>query len=193
MNRVLRLAVGLCFPLALGACGARQDTARDRTPIAEVRRQAKDSQDAETLARWLLAESLTPGGSAEQAIRARKALGDMPGGMLPHLARGLHDSSHGRLKGAAEHYMRVVQAARDSRDPNAPLIAWFAANQVGLFRHGDKELFGRWKGFLESALNEPRALGWRARAELAELWQAEAWSQAAKDVVEAGVDLHGCA
>lgn len=191
--RAARVLLGLALALSLSGCAGRQRPQGERIPIADVRREAASSKDPDVLSRWLFSELTAPGGSAAEAIRARKALGETGGGMLSHLARGLDDSVHGRLKGVSEHYLRAVRAARESNDPNAALIAWFAANQAALFRHGDRTLFERWKAFIESALADPRSIGWRARAELAEVWQDEAWSQAAKDVVEAGVDLHGCA
>jgi thioredoxin-like negative regulator of GroEL len=188
-----RLAFVFGLPLLVASCGARQSGSVERRPIAELRKDSESSRDPEVIARWLLGELISADGSAEQARRARKALGETGGGVLAHLARGLDDALHGRLKRVSDHYLRALQAAREQNDPNSPLFAWFAAHEAALYRHGDKDLFERWRPFLESALREPRYIGWRARAELAELWQDEAWSQAAKDVVEAGVDLHGCA
>lgn len=191
MKTVRRIALTLIVALAAG-CGAPQPGPGERTPIADLRKAAKDSRDPDVLARWLIAELIAPNGDAEQARRARQALGETGGGLLAHLARGLDDAVHGRLKRVSDHYLRAVQVARDSSDPHSPMLAWFAAHQAALFRHGDRGLFERWRPFLQEALAEPRFMGWRARAELAEVWQDEAWSQGTKDVVEAGVDLHGC-
>jgi tetratricopeptide (TPR) repeat protein len=185
-SRFLLLLV-LCLSCASRGPGANGSEA------LELRKQAAGSRDQKLVARWLLSELISPQGNAEQALRARAALGAQGGGMLAHLARGIDDAVHGKLKGAADHYLRAVQAAREENDPNAALVAWFASQQASLFRHSDQKLFERWRPFVREALDDPRHIGWRARAELADLWQEEAWSQAEKDVVEKGARLHGCA
>ncbi|MGC4090627.1 MAG: hypothetical protein QM756_22695 [Polyangiaceae bacterium] len=145
------------------------------------------------MARWLLTELLSPGGNPEQAQKARSALGAEGGGMYAELGRALDDSLHGRLKTVSDHYLRAIQAAREENDANAPLVAWFASQQATLFRRADPKLFERWKSFIESALENPRNIGWRARADLGELWQEAAFLSGAKDVLEQSAKLNGCA
>ncbi len=190
-RRALRVAALAVLLTAGSSCGPAR-SASESSSVAELRKQAKNSKDPLLLSRWLLGELLSPGGTAKGAQSARQALGDQGGGMYPELARGLDDALHGRLKTVAEHYLAAVQAARESADPAAPLVAWFAAQQASLFRHSDAKLIERWRPFLVSAIAEPRSIGWRARAELADFVQEEAWSHAEKDVAERGAQLHGC-
>ena len=113
--------------------------------------------------------------------------------MYAHLARGLDDVFHGKLRRVSDQFLHSLAAARDSSDVNAPLIAWFAAEQAANFRRSDPTLYQRWKPFSMNAIREPRAIGWRARSKLVDLWQDEAWSEARKDVLDEAVLLHGCA
>ncbi|HWA78433.1 MAG TPA: hypothetical protein VG937_39125 [Polyangiaceae bacterium] len=189
--RKLRALAALSVALCVSCAGHRP--AASESQVVELRKQAPKSGDQKLIARWLLSELVSPQGSPAEVMRARKALGEQGGGMLAELGRGFDDAVHGRLKTVADHYLRAVQAARDENDPNSALVAWFASQQASLFRHSDPKLFERWRPFIKSALDDPRHIGWRARAELADFWQEEAWSQAEKDVVEKGARLHGCA
>lgn len=175
------------------ACAPKPSSSGARTPVAELRGAGEKSRDPDVIAQWLLGELIAPGGNAKEAARARSALGAQGGGMLAHLARGIDDGLHGRLRGASEHYMRALRAARESNDAHAPLIAWFAVQQAMTFRHVDPTLFERWRPFIEAALADPRSIGWRARAQLGELWQEGALAEGAADVLEKSAKLHGCA
>jgi hypothetical protein len=161
--------------------------------VGELRENAQGSKNQALLARWLLAELFSPDGKPEEARKARAALGETGGGMYAELGRGIDDALHGRLKLVADHYLRAVQAARESDDENAPLVAWFASQQATLFRRADPQLFERWKAFISSALENPRSIGWRARADLSELWQEAAFLAGEKDVLEQSAKLNGCA
>jgi tetratricopeptide (TPR) repeat protein len=184
-------ALVLCCALAGSACAPHTRDAKSQ--VTELRKTALGSKDQKLTARWLLAELLSPDGNPEQAQKARSQLGADGGGMYAELGRGLDDALHGRLKTVADHYLRAVQAARDSDDENAPLVAWFASQQAGLFRRADPKLFERWKPFITSALENPRSIGWRARADLAELWQEAAFQAGEKDVLEQSARINGCA
>ncbi|MFZ5895804.1 MAG: hypothetical protein ACOY0T_32405 [Myxococcota bacterium] len=186
-----RVALSLLLALGSQSCAPRAKEAS--TSIAELRKAAAGSKDQQKIARWLLGELLSPDGNAEQARKARAALGNEGGGMLAELGRGLDDALHGRLKTVSEHYLKALQAARETNDEIAPLVAWFAAQQATLFRRADPKLFERWKPFIQSALEEPRNIGWRARADLAELWQEAAFRDGAKNVLEQSAKLNGCA
>ncbi len=175
------------------ACGAGRDAPATSPSAPEVREELADSKDPNELARWLLAELLSEGGDAKQAARARERLDAVGGGgMIASLARGLDDTLHGRLDRAPDHYLESVAAARRSESPEAPLVAWFAAEQAAKLRHGAPGLDERWGAFVEQALKAPGAIGWRARAELVDLWQQWAWSDARADVLDRAAALHGC-
>src|SRR5690349_12225706 len=99
-----------CAALALGAmaltaCGPRLGSTP--TPsVSELRASTKDGADDQTLARWLLAELVSPGGSADGAKKARQKL-DAVGSKhyLAHLARALDDRLHGRARSAPDHFL----------------------------------------------------------------------------------------
>jgi tetratricopeptide (TPR) repeat protein len=186
------IALGVAGVLASCTPGAGKSA---ETPRAEqVRREAEVSHDPEVLGHWLLSELVSEGGTVRHARRARKELDRRgPGAMYAHLARGLDDVFHGRMRKVSDHFFHALAAARDSSDENAPMFAWFAAEQAAAFRHSDPTLFDRWKPFVMNAIREPRSIGWRARSKLVDLWQEEAWSEAQKDVLEQSVGLHGCA
>ncbi|HET9933747.1 MAG TPA: hypothetical protein VFQ35_23750, partial [Polyangiaceae bacterium] len=130
---------------------------------------------------------------AKQASAARKALGETSRGAYAELARAIDDSVHGRLKNVASRYMAVVEAVRREDHPDAPLIAWFAAQQASIYRHSDPKLFERYRPFLEAALKAPKNIGWRARAELADIYQEGLWELGEADVIEKMARQHGCA
>jgi tetratricopeptide (TPR) repeat protein len=190
LRRWFFIALTGCF-LACSPVGKHPS----ETPRAElVRRKAELSKDPEVVGHWLLSELVSEGGTDRHARRARAELDRKTGGaMYAHLARGLDDVFHGKLRRVSDQFLHSLAAARDSSDVNAPLIAWFAAEQAANFRRSDPTLYERWKPFLLNAIREPRAIGWRARSKLVDLWQDEAWSEARKDVLEEGVLLHGCA
>ena len=192
----MRLRRWLAVGLASASLSCHPGTQRSaEAPRAEVvRRGAERSKDPEVLGHWLLSELVSEGGSERHARRARAELDRQgPGAMYAHLARGLDDVFHGKLRGVSDQFLHALAAARDSTDQNAPLVAWFAAEQAGNFRRSDPTLFPRWKPFVMNAIREPRAIGWRARSKLVDLWQDEAWSEAQKDVLDETARLHGCA
>jgi tetratricopeptide (TPR) repeat protein len=184
-------AIALCFAALLG-CAPKQP-ASSEARLDNLRKEAKNSKNPAVLSRWLLSELVSPGGDAAEAKKARAALGEAGGGMYAELGRGLDDALHGHLKTVADRYMRAVREARVANDPNSELVAWYATQQLDLFRHSDPTFFERWRVFVRAALDNPGHIGWRARAELADLWQEEAWSQGLADGIEKGAELHGCA
>ena len=96
------------------------------------------------------------------------------------------------MKRAPEAMMRAVQAARDSDDPRAELLGWYATRQAVGFRSNDPKLWQRWKPFVQDALKRPGQLGFRARAELADWALSEAYAEGEKDLAGLSVKLHGC-
>ena len=53
----------------LGSC-ARQPKTANTDGVETLRKKAESSADSTLVSRWLLAELITPGGSAERAARA---------------------------------------------------------------------------------------------------------------------------
>lgn len=175
---------------ALTACGPRLGTTP--TPsVNELRASAEAGADDQTLARWLLAELISPGGSADGAKKARQKL-DQAGSKhyLAHLARALDDRLHGRLRSAPDHFLAALEGARDEDSPEARLVAWFAATQNnGALRPADAwpQLAPR----VQALIEKPGGIGWRARAQLVEWWLDQS-ARAATPVPDDSVQRLGC-
>jgi tetratricopeptide (TPR) repeat protein len=162
-------------------------------PLSEVRDHGRSTGDPEVAASWLLGELMSPGGTADAAVKARARLDSLgAGGMVAALARALDDGLHGRLGDASVHYLEAVERARDSRDERAPLVAWFGANRAVALSHDAPALYEKWHGFVDQVIADPRSIGWRARSELVEWALDEASSAGATDADQRGVTLYGC-
>jgi tetratricopeptide (TPR) repeat protein len=162
-----------------GGASANQGGAASASPIAGIRRDARDSDDGEEVGRWLLAELLAPGGDAAQAATARKRLdGIKHDGMYAGLARGMTDELHGAPHTSADAYVATLKAAQTSRDPDAPLVAWYAAHHLLGLRGAISDLYGKYKATLDPIIAAPGNLGWRAATELVEWSSAEAFDKA---------------
>jgi tetratricopeptide (TPR) repeat protein len=173
------------------ACGAHSGGSAKAPTVGELRQHAQ--RDASQTGAWFLAELLAPDGSAQRAKQARQALDRAKAAdLLAELGRGLDDFSHGHLKRAPEAMLRAVKAARDSDDPRAQLLGWYATRQAIGFRSNDPTLWKRWKPFVQEALSRPGRLGFRARAELADWALSEAYAEGEKDLPALSVKLHGC-
>jgi hypothetical protein len=190
--RPLRSFMPLLLAISTAACGSR--LAEPKQPsLADAREAGSGATDADVAGTWLLRELVSPGGERARAKQARAKLDTLgQGGMMAALARGFDDAMHGRIAAAAEHYMETVKAARDSQDPEAPLIAWFAANRAVSFSDEATHLWKRWRPFVEGMLREPRWAGWRARSEFVEWSIDQAWAEGDKDVDRRVVELYGC-
>lgn len=181
-------ALALCGALA---CGPATSGDAKAPTVAELRKRAEG--DAKQTSAWFAAELLSPDGSPERAARARQELDRLKAtDLVAELARGLDDFSHGRLKQAPEAMLRAVQAARESDDPRAELLGWYAAKQAIGFRSNDPQLWKRWKPFVQKALRDPGRLGFRTRAELADWALSEAYADGEKDLAGLAARLHGC-
>jgi tetratricopeptide (TPR) repeat protein len=182
----------LCASLLLGlaACGPRAGGA-PAASVAELRASGEGRADAETLARWLLAELVSPGGSAAGVKKARQKLdASHSKHYLAHLARALDDRAHGRLSAAPLDFLAAIEGARGEPSPEARLVAWFAAAQIaGNSRAGLSwpELAPR----VEALIQKPGSIGWRARAQLVEFW-LEQTSHAAQPGADDSVQRLGC-
>ena len=143
-----RLPLTFLIALLASACASRGGTEAKAPTVAELRKNAE--HDSKQTSAWLLAELVSPDGSPARAKQARQALDKAQAkDLLAELARGLDDFSHGRLKQAPEHMLRAVQAAKDSDDPRAELVGWYAARQAVGFRSNDPKLWSRWKPFVQ--------------------------------------------
>jgi hypothetical protein len=171
---------------ALAGCGPRAGAFGERASLTALRASTESGGDEQTLARWLLAELVSPGGTAEGARRARQKLDQSQAShYLAHLARGLDDRAHGRLAAAPEHFLAAIEGAREESSPEARLVAWFAATQSS----GGPRAHQAWEKVgsrVQALIEEPGGIGWRARAQLVEWWldrTARAPSAAADDSV----------
>lgn len=184
----------LLLPLAALVSGCVPHSKQDPPKtLADLRSDAPKSGDPDELGAWLFSEMVSLGGDAGRARQARAALDQTKGGgMIAHVARGLDDALHGRLAAAPGHYLEAVKAARDSGDARAPLVAWFAANRAVSLSHVAPGLWQRWKPFVESAIQDPGNIGWRARSELVEWSIDEGWTEGAKDLEARAAQLYGC-
>jgi cellulose synthase operon protein C len=177
--------------LALGACATEQRVAQPK--VAELRRSAPTSKDGEVVASWLLGELVSLGGDAHQAESARKRLDELGAqGLLANLARGFDDGQHGRLTKVSGALLAVVEAARTSKDPRAPLFAWLAAHDAAGYRHAASGFWRDNQARVEGLLRAPGAIGWRARLELAEWWADETRAAAVADADTLNVEQQGC-
>jgi cellulose synthase operon protein C len=181
-------ALALCGALACGS--GRAGDAKAPT-VAALRKNA--ASDPKQTSAWFVAELLAPDGSPERAKSARRELDRLKAtDLVAELGRGLDDFSHGRLKQAPDAMLRAVRAARESDDPRAELLGWYAAKQAIGFRSNDPKLWQRWKPFVQKALREPGRLGFRTRAELADWALSEAYAEGEKDLEGLATKLHGC-
>lgn len=185
--------LGLVGCALLLACSASKPAASPGDRIRQLREQAADSEDGQAVARWMLGELLSQGGSADAVKRARKRLDELKAhGLYADLARGLDDQFHGRLQHAPDHYLSVVKAAYGSADPQAQLIGWFAALSAVQLRDASSGLWERWGQFVEASLHKPGNLGWRTRDTLLDWWVTESWRQAERDLEERARARYGC-
>ncbi|HTQ03963.1 MAG TPA: hypothetical protein VMI54_08900 [Polyangiaceae bacterium] len=177
--------------LVLGACATEQRVPEPK--VAELRRSAPASADGELVGRWLLGELLSPDGDARRAASARKRLDELGAkGLLANLARGFDDSEHGRLSKVSASLLSVVEAARTSKDPRAPLFAWYAAHEAAGYRHASPDFWRQNQARVEGLMREPGGIGWRARLELAEWWADETRAAAVADADKRTVEQQGC-
>ncbi|NUQ78856.1 MAG: hypothetical protein HUU21_35475, partial [Polyangiaceae bacterium] len=143
-----------------------------------MREAAASSDSGEIVGRWLLGELLVPGGQAANAARARQkldALRPKTSGMFASLARAVDDEAHGRFQSAAAAHLDALLAARASTHPDAPLVAWFAANHLLGLRGSVSGLWDKARDAVEQTIRTPGKIGWRARGELVGWWVTEAF------------------
>ncbi|HEY2409795.1 MAG TPA: hypothetical protein VGI10_27505, partial [Polyangiaceae bacterium] len=179
--------------MASGFGCAAHATRAPQDGVDVLRKRAENSRNRGVVGSWLMAELVSPGGSSARAKLARAKLATLPGkDMVAELAIGIDSSSHGQFREVSDHFLDALQLARDSDDPRAAFVAWFSAHQAVAFRHNAKDLWARWKPFVEAAIRDPRNIGWRAREELVDWWRFEAFQNAEKGFDDSAADLHGC-
>ena len=169
-------------------------TLRTRRPTLEAARRAGErSNDAEEVGKWALDELVSQGGDVKKAREARARLDKLAGeGMYASLARAIADGGHGRIEAAAKAYLAVVRAARTSRDPRAPLVAWFATNHLLGMAPNVAGLWEKAAPIVEDAIARPGSIGWRARGELVSWWTQQAFEAAQSGALDASAERHGC-
>lgn len=184
--------MGLGSCVAPGCGGGPKSQART-SGLEEARAHGETSNDSTTVAMWLLDELLRPGGDVKQVAAARSRLDDLKAkGMWAHLARGVDDSAHGRLKNAPDHFLNAVAAARDSSHPFAPMVAWFAVEQAIALKGNTDKLYGRWKTWIAEAIERPGRLGYRTRNALVEWELRESYAAGKESIEELAVKQLGC-
>ncbi len=177
---------------SIAGCGAGRAQAPEES-VEALRRTGRATTDPSVAGRWLLAELTTPGGDPKAAVEARRRLDELGAGDLrAALARGIDDSLHGRLAPAVSSYLRAVELAATSSDPSAPLIAWFATDEVLALEPMAPDAWKTWQPVVERLLDHPGNMGWRARASLVEWWANEAHASATRDVEELAAARYGC-
>ncbi|MDP9151133.1 MAG: hypothetical protein M3O36_14485 [Myxococcota bacterium] len=131
--------------------------------------------DTEELGRWALLEMLAPGGSTQEAARARarldRAVIGSHLGMWASLAKALAEEAHGDPRAASAFYVLAAQGSATSSDANSPLVGWFAVRHLLALRGSVTDLFAQHRAAFEGLLASPGHFGWRAVAEL-EDWRA---------------------
>lgn len=189
------LLLGLVLSLVLGACSAAP-LPPPRASLESLRSEAAASSDGELVGRWLIGELLLPGGDPKRAVEARKKLESFgmtsaPGarGMFASFGRLLDDEAHGRFKAAATAALDALKAAHSSEHPDAPLVAWYAAAELGHLRRSVVGLWDIAKPTVLPLLDDPGNIGWRARGDLVEWWSVDGYDptkQSAKDAQDGG-------
>ncbi|HEY1696455.1 MAG TPA: hypothetical protein VGG39_30040 [Polyangiaceae bacterium] len=163
---------GVVTAIAATGCGASMTANVGAPTIGDLRSSGHASSDGEVVGRWALAELLAPGGTAQEAERARKRLEEVRhDGMWSGLARAMADEAHGDPRAAADGYLASLKATVESPDDRAPLVGWFDVRHLLAIRGSVTDLFQAHRATFEGVLARPGHAGWRAVAEL-EDWRA---------------------
>lgn len=145
--------------------------------IDTIRAAAReDATSADALARWLLGELFVPGGSAPQANIAAdrlRGLGDRRATPLGRLALAVDHDLHGRLREAARGYVAAFGAARRGDGAESEMVAWYATRRLLELRPSVPDLWSFARPVLEPAVRQPGRIGFRAHADVVELWGLE--------------------
>lgn len=182
----------LCAASALGVASCAKPPP-PRTPTERAREAGPTSNDPEIVGRWLMAEMVAQGGESAEAKKARERLEKLDRkGMMAALAVGTYDAFHGKLATGTTAFVDALAAARVSRDPLAPLVAWYASNRL-LLASQTPEVKATLGPSLQALIDQPGSLGWRPRGELVDLWSRLAIRSGEKDLLERTTKMYGCA
>lgn len=182
--------LSLVVPAVMG-CGKGPDTAE--TSWEDLRKHGPRSEKEDPVASWLVAELLRPGGSPEQAKKARAHLDEIDArGVVASLGRGLDSLAHGRSKRASEEFFSALMATRVWDDPRASLYAWFAATRVEQLSGLIQNFGPRHRKQIAKLMKEPGHIGFRAYATVVDLWAADAFTEAESDVDDKLAKKLGC-
>jgi tetratricopeptide (TPR) repeat protein len=188
----LAFACAAAAPLAGCSGGARSPAGS----VGALRRDAAESDDAELVGRWALTEELAPGGDARDLDRALARLRKLKDpSMLGATAQGLLAESHGRPRAAADAYLAALDAARSSREPEVPLVAWYVTHRLKSLRLDVFQLYDSHRALLDDVVKHPGGIGWRAAAELADWMEGETYRRAdvtGKDFDRFVIKTSGC-
>lgn len=173
-----RAALAVVVVALLAACGGPRN-ANTAYDLGKQRSSARGSTDGEKVGRWLLDEMYAPGGTAKNAAEARAQLDRAKDkGLYASLGGAIYDEVHGEPKKAAQQYVAALAAAAKSKDPAAPLAAWFASHHLVALRGSVANLWEQSKATLMPIIEAPGHVGWRSLAELHEWSTAEALDKA---------------
>lgn len=139
----------------------------------------EDSGNDEKAGRGALGEMLLPGGDPARADKTTKRLAkDKANGLYASIAIALDAEAHGHPTGAADAYVRALDAARSSEDASTPLLSWFAAHRLGQLRNSVADLYEKHRRVVDAIIAEPGHIGWRTTAELLDFALAAAYDKA---------------
>lgn len=174
--------VSSALMLSFGAlsCGGAVSTApAAQDALAALSLAAKDSTDGDAVGRLLLGELLLPGGDAKRAADVRRRLNALEtnsegqNSLFAAFAKATDDDAHGRFRLAAAAYIQAISAARESKHPDAKMVAWVSAFRLIGLRNSVSGLWEQAKNTVERAIRQPGSIGWRARGELIGLYLSE--------------------
>ena len=74
--------------------------------------------------------------------------------------------------------LAALDAARNSREPEVALVAWYAAHRLATLRLDITNLYDDHRALLDDVVNNPGGIGWRATAELADWMENETYRRA---------------
>lgn len=178
-----------CYATTTG-CSTQKTTEDAWT---ELRKDGPHSRREDRVAQWLLAEMLRPGGSANEAKKARERLDALEStGVLSDLSKAIYDGGHGKSESALRHFLSALQKARHWEDERASLFAWYAALRVQEMAPVDADFGKKYRTEIAEIIAEPGSIGFRAYGIVVDLWAEDAFSEAEQDVDEKLAKKVGC-
>jgi len=175
--RALRAMLAAAGFALLNACSLHPSA--QAPSLARLRDRGARTDDMELVGRWALDEELAPGGDAKELERALDRLAKSHDkSALGSTARGIFEESHGRPRAAADAYAAALDACRQSRESEVPLVAWYAAHRLKSLRFDVPSLYDDRRALFDDVVKNPGGIGWRAEAELADWMESEVYRRA---------------